>query len=848
MLTLWQDLRYGARMLMKQKGITAIAVLSLALGIGANTALFSIVDAMLLRMLPVKEPERLVLFRSVAPREFSVGSYSGNSETDPATGQRRMTSFAYVSFQRMREQQSPLSDIFAFGDVGLNVNADGVSDVASGQAVSGNYFLGLGVQPMRGRVMTDEDDKASASPVAVISYRYWQQRFHGAEAIVGKQVNLNNIAFTIIGVTPPGFEGTMQTGSTQDVTIPLAWEPQLYTDRNFSNLSGAGAWWLRLMGRLKPGVTAEQARAQLESVFHNSVVEHRTARQAQAQARGGNAINNLDPKFYPRLFLDPGGQGEMNTRQSYAPSLYMLLGVVGLVLLIACANVANLLLARAAVRQKEIAIRCAMGAGRPRLVRQLLTESILLSVAGGAIGLLLALWGTEALVKLAADSVPRAGEIGVDKSVLGFTMLLSVLTGMIFGLVPAWQASRLDINESLKDGGKGTVARNTRTRSGLVVAEIALALILLVGAGLLIQSFWRLQDVDPGFNPRNVLTMRMFLPESKYADEGRSRVFFEQVLQRVAALPGVQAVGTTTQLPMRGGGDTYFKIEGRTFPGPNQQVTALNPAISHDYFRAMGIPLLKGRAFTEQETKETAKVVIINESFARTYFPDEDPLGKRLIIDDGQPLTCEIIGVTRDIKQFSLAGQFNPTMYMPRIETGFANLAVRTSGDPLALASAVSAAVQSVDKDQPVSSVQSMEQILATSVAQPRFRTTLLGVFAAVALGLAAIGIYGVMAYTVAQRTHEIGIRMALGAGKTDVLWLVVKQGIALTSGGIVVGVGSALALTRLLRGLLFGVGANDPLTFVLIAAMLSAVALLACWIPARRATKVDPLIALRCE
>jgi putative ABC transport system permease protein len=530
--------------------------------------------------------------------------------------------------------------------------------------------------------------------------------------------------------------------------------------------------------------------------------------------------------------------------------LYVLLGAVAFVLLIACANVANLLLARAANRQKEIAIRSAMGAGRKRIVRQLLTESVLLSVAGGAIGLLLAVWGTEALVKLAADSIPRASGIGVDNRVLGFTMLLSLLTGVVFGLAPAMQASRPDFNESLKEGGKGsgTGTRNSRTRGVLVVAEIALALVLLVGAGLLIQSFRRLQDVDPGFDPRNVLTMRLYLPESKYGEPGRPRIFFEQLLQRVGALPGVQAVGTTTHLPMRGGGDTYFKIEGRPFSGTDQQITALNPAISHDYLRAQGIPLVKGRAFTEQETKETPRVTIINENFARTYFPNEDPLGKRLIIDDGQPLPCEIIGVARDIKQFSLAAESTPTMYMPRIETGFANVVVRTAGDPVAVASAVRASVLAIDKDQPVANVRSMEEILSSSVAGPRFRTLLLGIFAVVALGLAAVGIYGVMSYTVTQRTREIGIRMALGARGSDVLRLVVRQGITLALVGVATGVGVALALTHLLTGMLFNVSATDPATFAIIALLLITVALLACWIPARRATKVDPMVALRYE
>src|SRR5262245_7182118 len=431
MRTLLQDLRYGARMFLKQKGLTAIAVLSLALGIGANTALFSVVDAMLLKMLPVKEPDRLALFGSCAPREFSPGSYTGNSSRDPVTGQRIMTSFPYQSFTRFREQPGALSDVFAFGNVGLNVNADGQADVASGQAVSGNYYAGLGVQAMIGRTITDEDDKASAGPVAVLSFRYWQRRFSGDPGVVGKQINLNNVAFTVIGVTPPGFDGTGQAGSTQDVTIPIACEPQMYVDRERSNMNGAGVWWLRIMGRLKPGATIGQARAQLEGVFHQSVVEHRTARQTQAQTQGGNPIKALEPKDFPRLTMESGSQGEMNTRQFYAPSLYMLLGVYGLVLVLGFGYVANLLVVRAAARRKEIGVRLALGASRRRLVRQLLTESVMLAGLGGALGVLFALWIKNGLLAV-SDWGPKALEPKLDLRVLGFTLALSLLTGIIF--------------------------------------------------------------------------------------------------------------------------------------------------------------------------------------------------------------------------------------------------------------------------------------------------------------------------------------------------------------------------------------------------------------------------------
>lgn len=513
---LGQDLRYGVRMLMKQKSITAIAVLSLALGIGANTALFSIVDAMLLKLLPVKEPERLVLFQAVASREFSVGGYSGNSRQDPVTGQTVMTSFAQVSYQRLREQgQQPagaLSDIFAFSNVGLNVSADGQADRVSGQFATGNYYRGLGVQPLLGRVLTDEDDQPSATPVAVLSYRYWQQRFSGDASIVGKQINLNNRAFTVIGVTPPGFDGTGQVGDTRDITIPLAHEAALSADAKDSRNYGAGLWWMRVMGRLRPGATMAQAQAQLENAFQQSVVEHRTARNTQALADGRNAVSPLDPKQYPRLALASGAQGEMNLRESYAPSLYLLLGVVGTVLLIACANVANLLLARAASRHKEIGVRLALGASRGRLLRQLLTESILLAAVGGAVGLVFAVWIKDGL--LAANDWGgqgmRALEPRLDWRVLAFTLALSVLTGIVFGLAPAWRATNVDLTPTLKDSGRGSSAASRSWLSrGLVVAQVALSLLLLIGAGLFVRTLVNLQRVDPGFNTKNLLIFNL---------------------------------------------------------------------------------------------------------------------------------------------------------------------------------------------------------------------------------------------------------------------------------------------------------------------------------------------------
>jgi predicted permease len=866
MHTLLQDLRYGFRMMLKQKGLTAIALLSLALGIGANTALFSVVDAMLLKMLPVREPEQLVLFRSMAPREFSVGSYNGSSNTDPATGQRNMTSFAYQSYQRMREQQSPLSDIFAFANVSLTVNIDGQPDVAAGQAVSGNYFTGLGVQPFLGRTLTDEDDKPSATPVAVLSHRYWVQRFSSDNSIVGKQINLNSVAFTIIGVTQPGFDGTMGVGTSQDLTIPLATEPLLHADRQRSYLAGAGVWWLRLMGRLKPGATAEQARAQLENAFHQSVVEHRTARQAQAKASGGNAISDLNPKQYPRLFLDPGGQGEMYSRRYYAPSLYLLLGVVGLVLLIACANVANLLLSRAASRQKEIGLRLALGASRRRLIRQLLTESVSLSILGGAIGILFAVWIKDGLLAVSdwGGRGMRALEPQLDWRVLGFTLALSLLTGIVFGLAPAWRATKLDLTPALKESGRASrgVHRSFLSR-GLVVVQVALSLLLLVGAGLFVRTLLNLQRVDPGFNTQNLLLFEISPGLIGYKDD-KLKNLYQQISERVEAVPGVQAV-TFSRMALLAQGASSSSVflrdalnatpdsEGRIRPsGESHRHT-----VRENFLETMGIPLLQGRTLRPSDDAKTPRVVVVNQTFAKKYFPNENAIGKRFTFDTSKPDEIEIIGVAQDAKYTRQRDEIPPTVYssfrQERAQTS-ATFEVRTAADPNTLIAAVRQAVKEVEANLPVASVRTQIEQADETLRMERLFAKLLTLFGLLAQQLAAIGLFGVLAYTVSQRTHEIGIRMALGASRADVLKMIVRQGMTLAVIGVVLGLIGAYVLTKYLESwinlsrMLFGVEVSDPFTYGVIAVSLTVVALIACYLPARRATKVDPLVALRYE
>lgn len=867
MQTFLQDLRYGARLLMKQKSVTVIAVLSLALGIGANTALFSIMDAMLLKLLPVKEPQRLALFQAAVKKNFRFGGYSGNSQIDPATGLELATSFPYQSFQRMREQLKPdssMSDVFAFGMVSLNLVADGRADQIRGQVVSGNYHRGLGVQPWLGRLLTDDDDKPSASPVAVLSYRYWQNRFGDNKAIIGTQINLNNRPFTVIGITPPGFESAGQVGDARDVTIPLAWEPQLDVDPKRSRMYGAGMWWLRIMGRLQPGATMQQAQAQLEGAFQQSVVEHRATRNALSLASGGNGISPLDPKDYPRLQLTSGSQGELFVRQRYAPSLYVLLGVVGTVLLIACANVANLLLSRASARQKEISLRLALGARRWRLIRQLLTESLLLASAGGALGLIFALWIKDGLLAV-SEWGPSALEPKLDWRVLTFTLALSLVTGVGFGLAPAWRATKVDLTPSLKDSARNSSAasRSLLGRS-LVVMQVALSLLLLVGAGLFVRTLLNLKRVDVGFNTQNLLLFSVSPNLLGYKDE-RLVQLYAQMAERLEALPGVTRVTFTSSALLSQNTDSFdffFRQDLTAAPDANGRLKSTGGSNvlfgRENMLETLEIQLLAGRTLNQHDDEHSPRVAVVNQTFVDRYLPNESPIGKRFTFDPKKPDEIEIVGLVKDAKYATQREETQPTAYLPWRQdlTWMRNVSfeLRTSGAPTAIIAGVREAVHDIDQNLPVTDFKTQTERANETLQMERLFAKLVTLFGLLAQQLASIGLFGVLAYAVSQRTHEIGIRMALGASRNDVLKMIVRQGMALSLIGVALGLTAGYVLTKYLESwvqlssMLYRVKPTDPATYGVVAFLLTLVALIACYLPARRATKVDPMIALRYE
>jgi putative ABC transport system permease protein len=809
MTPFFQDLRYALRMVRKTPAFTAVVVLTLALGIGANTAIFSVVDTVLLRPLPYKESDRLVVVWEKPPK-----------------GTRNSVSAA--NFLDWRDQNKVFEQLVAVGVGNFNLSGRDQPEQISGMRVSAGFFEMLAVQPALGRSFVPEDDRPGAQRVVVLSHALWERRFGADRKLIGEALTMDGEKHVVIGVMPAEFRFV----TSPEMWTPLALDPAKAA-RDFH--------YLIPVARLKAGVSLEQARAQMEGIARN-------IERAYPKSNQGWSVT-IEPM--QEALVAPIRQGVL-----------VLFAAVGFVLLIGCVNVANLLLAKGAARQREIAVRASLGAGRGRLIRQLLTESVVLAVIGGGLGLLLTIW----LLRLLSAVLPffalmATAPLSVDVRVLLFALALSLATGLLFGLVPAYRASKPDLHETLKEAGRSSTggSGSHRLRGALVVAEVGLSLVLLISAGLMMRSLISLQQVKPGFRPENVLTMRLILPQSRYPTGERVRMFYRQMLEKVEALPGVRAAGLSGSLPLQGWSfGMPFEIEGHPPMVPAERPAAHFQMVSHGYFRTLGISLLKGREFSERDSETSPRVALVNETFVRRFLPKEEALGKRVRVETlisgqqqlGPPVAWEIVGVIRDVKVSTLRSDGEPEIYVPCMQSTWPGcvLSVRTATEPMSMAQAVRAAVQSVDKDQPVTAVRTMEQIVSESVSGPRIRAYLIGAFAGIALVLAGMGIYGVISYAVAQRTHELGIRMALGARRGDLLRMVVGQGMLLTLIGLAIGLAGAFALTRLLSGLLFGVTATDPATFAGVSAVLAAVALAACYIPARRAARVDPMVALRYE
>jgi putative ABC transport system permease protein len=820
--TFWRDVLYGARMLWQKPGYSGIAILTLAVGIGANTAIFSVVNAVLLEPLPFADPDRVVAL--------------GQQTTQ---NRAALSQFSFRNFADMRDRTRAFDRLAAYYNLNLTLTGDREAQLLRGTVVTSDLLPLLGVSPALGRAFLPEEDAADGGPggrPTILNFELWQEQFGGDAGVVGRAVDLNNSRFTIVGVMPAGFRFPIQPQPTQ-VWITTALDNERPEGPGAIMVARGYRGW-RAIGRLKPGVTLEQAQSEAGVIAAGLESEFPEA--------------NKDMAIGVRPLLD-WVVGNLRS------TLLLILGAVAFVLLIACVNVANLLLERAISRQREIKVRLALGASGARLIRQLLTESVLLAGMGGVLGILLAYWGMDLIVALSPESLARVAETQLDGRVLAFTAIVSLVTGIAFGLAPALLISKTNLAESLKEGRRGATAsaQTNRTRSVLVVAEVALALVLLVGAGLLINSFVRLQQVAPGFDPGQTLTFNVAPSAARTSTPQQIADFYQELTARLKALPGVVNASVVFQLPLSGtGASTSVVIQGRP-TDPSDRTSVVIHMAGPDYFRTMGIPVVRGRNFTERDTMKAPPVLIVNEALARQYFPNEDPIGKRvapgfstLPVSDDESGMREIVGVVADVKHQSLQGTSQPEIYFAQSQMPMSamTVVVRASGDPRALQQSMRGVVQSLDADAPVYAIRTVEELLNRSVATPRFNTLLLGLFAAVALILTTVGLYGVIACSVSENTQQIGIRMALGAQRSDVFRLIVGQGVALTIGGVAIGLAAAYALTRLMSSLLFGVGATDPWTFGGVAVLLIGVASIACYVPARRAMNVDPMVALRYE
>ena len=809
--SLIKDIRYGVRGLLKHPGFTAIVVLTLALGIGASTAIFSVVDSVLLRRLPYRTPERIVAIQELNPAGKRIQINSAN-------------------FFDWRAQQTVFEHLAAIKTTTTNLALSDHAERLDLAQTNADFFDVFGITPTYGRLFISADEQAGHEPVVVVSHTLWQRRFGADPALVGKPITLDGKNYTVIGIAPPGFQYPDKT----EVWIPpLRLVPELYSDQDVTQTRRMG--YLAAVALLKPGVTIQQAASEMETI---------TARLRQQYPDTNNRRFNRVVSLHEHLV------GDTNKL------LWLLLGAVTFVLLIGCANVANLLLASGAARQKEMAIRTALGASRSRVMRQLFTESTILAFTGGAAGLFIAYWGLAAITKLLPADFPRLHEIHMDLRVLGFTFAASVLTGILFGLAPALQISRSDVQDSIRETGRGTSGslRQTKFRQALIVVEVALSVVLLAGAGLLFRSFMRLQSVETGFKSEQVLTARLTPSGTNFTQPADYVKFYNQVLEKLSTVPGVQDAGFINTLPLDKGPTSGFRVEGRPITTPDKWPSVNYRSVTPNYFRAMGIPVVQGRTYTDRDDGNAPNVMVVNQQLVHEVFPDENPIGKRITFGgtdpNGQPFWFEIVGVVANVRSLELREEPMAELYFSSLQDSWTamSLVVRSSVEPASLGGSVRQVVNEVDKSVPVANVKTMDHVVSESITQPRFNLFLLGLFGTVAMLLSAAGIYGVTAYTVTQRTHELGIRIALGAQVRDVLKIILGKGMAVIGVGLVIGLASAFALMRLLRSLLFGVGENDPLTFVVITVGLLFVALLACYIPARRATKVDPLVALRTD
>jgi putative ABC transport system permease protein len=793
-----RDARYAIRQLIKSPGFTVVTVLTLALGIGASSAIFSVVNGVLLRPLPYPGPDKLVRVHELVPQygRFSV---------------------APANFLDWRQQNTVFERIVAYNNTSATlVDASGPERII-GASVSWDVFDLLQVKPMIGRTFRADEDAPGNDSVVVLGYGMWQRRFGGDPNVIGRSISMNGTPVTVVGVMPQGFSFVRDA----EFWRPLALDPGKAT---------RGGHFLAVIARMKPGVSIQQAGAEIKTIAERLAVQY-----PDASANESAEVVSLQEQIVGNI----------------RPALLTLLAAVGVVVLISCANVANLLLVRASVREKEIAIRAAMGAARRRLVAQMLSESMVLAIVGGTLGLLLAYLAIGPIQTLSAGSVPRVEEITIDRTVLLFVLLVTLTTGIAFGLAPAWQATRSSLGETLKEGGRSSSGSGGRwVRSALLVIEVALSIVLLVGASLLLRSFARLTNVDPGFRPDNVMAFRVSLPDNSYAEDANKIAFYDRFLERLGALPGVSSAGMVQTLPMRGGYVLTFEIQGRPPAKPGQQPSANHRVVSPDYFKTLGIPVLRGRVFNSHDVEKSPMVAVVDQGFAQRHFPNEDPIGHGISIGNGSDGFYQIVGVVGSVHYGGLDANPNPTMYVPFKQDVFSSMwmVVRTSGDPAQIAGPVRDAIRSLDPTLPAFSMSPLAAIVTESVAQRRFSMLLLGLFAAVALFLAAVGLYGVVAYTVSQRTQEIGLRMAIGAQRGDVLGMVVGGGMRLTLGGVVIGLAGAFGLARLMGTMLFEVQPSDPASYLGTAVVLIAVAALACYVPARRAMRVDPIVALRQE